>query len=267
MLSYTRAQYAHNREALLKKLVTFLTQDKRFVAAWLTGSLGRGEGDELSDFDLRVVVADAYAEDLCSCGPHAIGTVTSPARLALYEQFGQPLILREDAGFKPTGGCYNHVIYRETAMTVDWVLFPQKSALLPPDDYRLLFDKVGISREPAPTPESLEERVELASRDVGFFWLMAAVGIKYLLRGDVVAWYSFMTAISQALQDVRRRIAGEEPHYHHVVFPLVTTRAQQVAQIRKLCSEMLGEMPKLAALGGHVPDDPMAVIELWLSIE
>ena len=36
---YSRAQYASNREALLEKLLAFLSHDERFVAAWLTGSL------------------------------------------------------------------------------------------------------------------------------------------------------------------------------------------------------------------------------------
>ncbi len=267
MSSYTRAQYAHNREELFEKLLAFLAQDERFVSAWLTGSLGRGEGDELSDFDLRIVVADAYAEDLCGCSPHAVASVTNAARLALYEQFGRPLILREDASFGPTGGCYNHVIYRETAMTVDWVLLPQRVARLPLHDCRLLFDKIGLPEEPPPVPESLEERVQRASRDVSLFWMMTAISIKYLLRGDVVQWDRFMFNNVQLLQDVKRRIAGEVWRYQRVDFPLVTTRTEQFAQIRRLCSEMLEEMPKLAALGGQVPNDPMSVIELWLSID
>jgi hypothetical protein len=267
MSSYTRAQYAHNREVLLEKLFVFLSHDERFVAAWLTGSLGRGEGDELSDFDLRIVVADAYAEDLCGCSPHAVASVTNAGRRRLYEQFGRPLILREDASFGPKGGCYNHVIYRETAITVDWVLLPQKVARLPQHDYRLLFDKVGLAKEPPPVPESLEERVQQASRDVNLFWMMTAISIKYLLRGDTVQWDRFMFNNVQLVQDVKRRIAGEVWRYQRIEFPLVTIRAEQLAQIRRLCSEMLEEMPKLAALGGQVPDDPMSVIELWLSIE
>lgn len=61
---YTPERYAHNRDVLFSRLLTFLQADERFVAAWLTGSFGRGVEDNLSDFDLRIVVADAYVKTL-----------------------------------------------------------------------------------------------------------------------------------------------------------------------------------------------------------
>jgi hypothetical protein len=45
--------YRAERDALLDQIELVLTQDGRVCAAWLWGSLGRGEGDELSDL-LRV---------------------------------------------------------------------------------------------------------------------------------------------------------------------------------------------------------------------
>ena len=53
MSSYTTEQYAHNRDRLFQRILTYLQTDERFVAAWLTGSFGRGEEDNLSDFDLH----------------------------------------------------------------------------------------------------------------------------------------------------------------------------------------------------------------------
>lgn len=61
---YTPAMYRIHRDALLQHMLAVLRADERFVAAWLTGSLARGEGDDLSDLDLSVVVADAYTTRL-----------------------------------------------------------------------------------------------------------------------------------------------------------------------------------------------------------
>ncbi|GAC1376859.1 MAG: hypothetical protein NVSMB44_45880 [Ktedonobacteraceae bacterium] len=40
-----------------------------------------------------------------------------------------------------------------------------------------------------------------------------------------------------------------------------------MALIRQLCAEMQEEMKKLVAQGGQVPDDPMSIVEIWLSIQ
>jgi len=50
------------RAALLQRAMTLLQEDERVVAAWLIGSEGRGETDELSDIDLWVVVADEHID-------------------------------------------------------------------------------------------------------------------------------------------------------------------------------------------------------------
>jgi len=49
------------RDALLISVVDLLKTDRRIVAAWLGGSLGRGTADNLSDIDIYVVVAQHYA--------------------------------------------------------------------------------------------------------------------------------------------------------------------------------------------------------------
>jgi hypothetical protein len=266
MSSYSRRDYARNRDEHLEQILAFLRTDERFVAAWLTGSIGRNEGDELSDFDLRVVVADAYAEQLCTCSPQQVGTVTSAERLALYEQFGQPLVLCEAPSFSPMGGCFNHVVYRKTAITVDWVLIPQKDAYIPQQECRLLLDKVGLPGV-LPVLESTEERLRLASRDVSTFWMMTAISIKYVLRGDIIMGDRCIFGNAYLLQDVKQRVAGETLHWQRLSLPFATARAEQVALIRQLCAQMQEEMRKLALQGGHVPDDPMSIIEIWLSIQ
>src|SRR5579872_918829 len=128
---YTSAMYRANHDVLLQHMLAVLNADERFLAAWLTGSLARGEEDDLSDLDLSVVVADAFSEQFCSCSPVAVTNNTSPERQALYEQFGQPLVLREDRSWLGEGSCFNHVSYRGTALVVDWVFLPQAKAQRP----------------------------------------------------------------------------------------------------------------------------------------
>lgn len=262
---YTPEMYRTNRDALLRHILAVLSADERFVAAWLTGSLGRNEGDDLSDLDLSVVVADAFTDQFCSCSPVAVTENTSPERLALYEQFGQPLVLREDRSWLGEGSCFNHVSYRETALVVDWVFLPQAKAQRPAES-RVLFDKVGVPVAPHNAGESLEERRASASRDVGFFWLMMTVTLKYLLRRESVAFYGFINTLNWAIQEVKKGIAGESWHYERIDYPLVSTMQEQVTVVRQLCDEMLASMPEVVRLGGSVPDDPMSVIEVWLSM-
>ena len=128
---YTSAMYRANHDVLLQHMLAVLNADERFLAAWLTGSLARGEEDDLSDLDLSVVVADAFSEQFCSCSPVAVTNNTSPERQGLYEQFGQPLVLREDRSWLGEGSCFNHVSYRGTALVVDWVFLPQAKAQRP----------------------------------------------------------------------------------------------------------------------------------------
>lgn len=261
---YTTTMYRANREALLQHIIAVLSSDERFVAAWLTGSLALGDGDDLSDLDLSVAVSDDYVDGFCACGPDAVTENTSPERQQLYEQFGHPLVLREDRSWLGEGSCFNHVSYRETAMVVDWVFLPQSKAQRPARS-RVLFDKVSIPVAP-PVMESLEERRKLASRDVGFFWLMTTVTVKYLLRRDNIAFYGFISTLYWTIQQVKKHIAGENWQYQNTKYPLAKTLQEEVALVRHFCNEMLVLMPEVVKLGGHVPEEPMSIIELWLSM-
>lgn len=263
-MPYSVSQYAANRDKLLQHIIAVLSADERFVAAWLTGSFGRGEQDELSDLDLSVVVADSSTQSFCACSEEAITRITSDERLAFYQQFGRPLVLREQRSFEGSG-CFNHVSYREIAAVVDWVFLPQ-AATRRPTECRLLFDRVGIPVAHPATIESVEERAARASSEVGFFWVMMTVALKYLSRRDTVAFYGFVSALYWAIQNVKRHVTGASWKYRRVDFALVCTQQEQAVMLRQLCEEMLALMPKVEALGGYVPDNPMQVIDRWLEM-
>lgn len=48
-MSSNQEQYTAARDELLAKIIAFLKDDPRFLAAWLAGSFGRGEQTWLSD--------------------------------------------------------------------------------------------------------------------------------------------------------------------------------------------------------------------------
>jgi len=52
------ASYTHTRDDLLERIVATLQADSRVVAAWLSGSFGRGVEDAWSDLDLHVAIED-----------------------------------------------------------------------------------------------------------------------------------------------------------------------------------------------------------------
>jgi hypothetical protein len=55
-------RYAAAREDLLQRVLRALSADERVIAAWLSGSEGRGEGDAWADYDLHVAIDnDVYS--------------------------------------------------------------------------------------------------------------------------------------------------------------------------------------------------------------
>ena len=81
-----------NKQAICKHARPF-----ERIAAWLAGSHARGEQQWFSDLDLHVVVAEAYSEILCA-QPWSVGAKTTPERLALFSQFGEPAVIEDNIG-------------------------------------------------------------------------------------------------------------------------------------------------------------------------
>jgi len=60
------------RNELVQNLSAHLEQDQRVRAAWLAGSIARGDDDWLSDIDIYVAVADESIEEVVQ-GRHEFG--------------------------------------------------------------------------------------------------------------------------------------------------------------------------------------------------
>jgi hypothetical protein len=261
----TIQDYASNRDKLLEHITRVLKEEDRFVAAWLTGSFGRGDADSVSDLDLTVVVEDTFAENLCF-RPHQVGASTTPERYALFSQFGQPHIIHENHHNAPENGSFTFVLYQETALAVDWVLRPNINVARPALSV-LLFDKVGIAIEPPSAAENLPQRIELAAEQSAFFWMMVTVTIKYLIRRDEVYFHRFLDMLHGILWEVRRLAAGEPDRWlKGSLVKLAITRDTQIASVHQICQEMLEVMQEVEKMGGSVPVSPMSTIEILLHL-
>ena len=258
-------KYIGHRETLLQAIVEKLSPDERFVAAWLTGSFGRGKQDPLSDIDLTLVVADEYCQTLCT-RPKMVNAQTTQERYALFGLFGRPALIHENHLHAPEGGTFSFVAYAQTAVMVDWVLRPLTGAQRSGETH-LLFDKVGIPVQPPVEPVSQEQRAEEASEIMAFFWMMTAVTIKYVYRGDGVFVNTWLDELTKLIYEVERRVAGQVWAYHRGSYgTLKMTPDEQIGAIHQLCKQMENLMPEVAKLGGYVHDDPMVTIEILIGI-
>ena len=128
-MSGTLQSYREQRDSFLTNLAETLSNDERFVAAWLTGSFGRKEEDTVSDLDLRLVVSDEHSPSLCA-RLEQVSAQTSPERYALFSQFGSPALIHENNNNAPEGGTFTFVLYADSAIMVDWTLIPHMNATL-----------------------------------------------------------------------------------------------------------------------------------------
>lgn len=251
---YAREMYAAARDDLLRRAARTIEADPRFAAAWLIGSFARDEQDTFSDIDLVIAVYDQNSAELCERGP-MVSADSTPARLALFRKIGDPANIHENHHNAPPAGSFSAVMYREPPVIVDWTLIPLSSAERAAES-RLLFDKVGVPvREP--TPDALlqaEERVEKIAERAAFFWMMAAVTAKYILRGRARTVQGLLYQVAKVVEDLERlhEIRGETtPEMLYV------TQGEQSERLLALCD-------RVQFLG--VPGSARAQVEEILSL-
>lgn len=255
--------YQAEREMLLARITATLSTDERFAAAWLTGSYARSEADALSDLDLTVIVTEPHTETLCA-RPWQKAAQTTPERLALFRQFGEPVVIHETHDNAPPDGTFTFVLYAKTALVVDWTLVAQEGATRPRSSL-LLFDKADIPLAPPPAPVSLEERAASASEIVGFFWMMAAVTAKYLARRDDVFVITWLETLQELVDEVERLVQDGPLFYRRGSrTQLATTSEAQPQLLLNVCHQLETLLPQVAALGGHVYPSPLSTIKTLL---
>lgn len=254
--------YAQERDKLLHQITEQLVQDDRFVAAWLTGSVSRGDTDDISDIDLTVVVADADSAALCA-RPRIKAPCATPERLELFGRFGEVGFAYENHNNAPAGGTATNVLYLPLGLRVDWALVPEAAAQRPARS-KLLFQRNVIPLMAEARSPHQAQRAEEAAEMVAFFWLMATVICKYVVRDDSVLANSWLEQLSLLVLGIERRISGEPDAYQRgSITKLAVSGAQQLDVLRSLCARVERLTSAVNAMGGAVHPVSQAGIALW----
>jgi len=257
--------YRRSREALLAGIVSELSNDERFIAAWLTGSYAWKDADEVSDLDIRLVVSDPYSKGLCSRSER-VSHRTNEERLALFRKFGEAALIHENNNNPPEGGTFTFVLYSGSALMVDWTLIPQANAARSFESL-LLFDKANIPVSPPSGPEDLEQSRKAVAEQWAFFWMMAAITIKYIVRTDGVFVTEWLENLHRLVQEIERRIQRKPWSYTRgSLSQLQPTQQQQIESVRQLCRKMQELGVEVERFSGIVPALPVAEIETLLSL-
>lgn len=251
---------AEERDRLLNTLIQTLTEDERIVAAWLTGSFGRGDADELSDLDLVAVVGDTWAKVLCR-RDSSVRAGTTPERLALVSTIGTPLVIHENHHNAPADGSFTVVIYEGSAQAVDWTLIPRNGACRP-EESLILFDSESIPVCPAPPELDDDFRMHQLAERHAFFWMMTVPTIKYALRGDAVYFHILLDVLDRSVGDIERLLSGSPPVYQRgSAVNLTATVEEQLEAVRTICQRVVLLDQEIQSRGITVLDSPIRTID------
>jgi predicted nucleotidyltransferase len=251
MIQELRAARVRERTELLEKIEAGLKDDNRIVAAYLWGSLGQGQGDELSDIDIWVIVKDSEL----------------PAILANLKRFATrfepPLFILEMPQNGPVGGTAFHTLHngeRTGLQNIDWYLQPQSTARILPNTC-VLFDRVGLpyandsdcERNPEPKVDEIEGTV----RNIRFFWLMLLICAKYAYRSPNEERMGLLVYVVNVLNDIRA-FCGKSVGPTADALPSQPTLIAKIALLRMLTAEMVALThilwSKLSHEEGHIQE-------------
>jgi len=240
------------RDALLTRIVNALSMEPRVAAAWLTGSIGRGEHDAWSDLDLHVAVFD---EQL---------TAFWADRQILYQRVGRPvLVQREMPSNAQAGGHFQLVIF-DGPLEVDWNVGPLSLARRAPSHVWL----DGSEDVPLAVAPSLSDdgRRELCEERLVFLWAMAPIAVKYIARGQTSRAVGQVGLVSNAFIVLWRLVytghaTGNglnqplEPELELVLprFQSQVDASDCLTVLLQLCAATEQLHPQLAALGVAIP--------------
>lgn len=252
--------YREHRDALLTKIVETLARDERFVAGWLTGSFVSGLADSISDIDICIVVADLYSETFCQRLDQPMSQ-TSAERYSLFSQFGTPALIHENNNNAPEAGTFTFVLYSKSAIMADWTLIPQSKAKRPVQSI-LLFEKMEIPIALPPEPENLDQSKKAVAETWAFFWMMTAITVKYIFRGDSVFAAQWIESLHRIVQEIKRHLERKPWLYTRgSLSSLQATPETQLKSIRELCNHMLELKHRVSEFIGAEPLTPIAEIE------
>lgn len=254
------ASYAQSRSELLERIVATLQVDSRVVAAWVSGSFGRGVDDAWSDLDLHVAVDDKALPAFFDERP------------ALYRRIGTPTLIQQEMPSNAMATSQFQLVIYPGPIEVDWTIGPVSQADRPPET-KMLFARRGIPVE-VPPPASTVERRAMASDALTFFWAMAPIAIKFAGRDESRRASSQIDLLTGAFIQLWRLVElpdgpnpaapfqnrATEPELDAILPRLEweITPDAALAVIQALCAETERLHPSLGELGAHPPRELVA---------
>jgi hypothetical protein len=241
----SKERYLQERDQLLKVILAQLETDTGVKAAWLFGSLGRGDGDAFSDIDLWVVGEQDYID----------GVNADP--LGCVSQIEQPILSLEAPQNAPEGGVYFMACYDAPTAPhiVDWYWQPAETAYIP-GGVHLLFDKVGITREDKPVRflgQSEKEAVnEQPHHFISFFWMMLMITAKQVYRNP---WANEMELLPYVLDPFYKtqQLLGFEKNFQARIFHSHRLPMEKIQLLSHLADEMSSMIKNISEMGIKVP--------------
>jgi hypothetical protein len=261
LLAATSTAMAQERALFRDHLATVLRGDARIVAAWIGGSIGRGEADDLSDIDIHLAVADEHC------------TLLNTERRAFVAEFGEPILIQEAPQNAPPGGTFQLVLYRgmTAPIEVDWSWRPASTAALP-ERAVVLFDRSGgLPRTPAWVTPSDQDTARQISLSTTFFWAMAFIAAKKVARGEPTAAFSLLRMMHRARNGVRDRLAGKPvPAWGTIAAPREdlppTDLPGQIVDLAELLADMAELQPTTDGEGGLVTHDAVTEVRRFVQL-
>ena len=245
------------RDALLRRIQQVVEQDDRIVAAWLFGSLGRGEADALSDIDIFVTVSEAYSKTMIA------------ERYEFMARAGELALVQEAPQNAPPEGAYNMALYvgAHGPQQVDWYWQAQSAARIPRQTITLL-DRAGLPRSEGPTQftaQTAPERTPLEAihQAVNFFWVMLLITAKYAARSPQEDRMGLLKYVLAPLRQVQEFVGVSPSAASGEV--LVPSPAEKLRLLRELAAQMEVLMPEVTAAGVKVSGEIVAQARLYLN--
>lgn len=246
------ARYVAERDALLSGIEAVLQDDPRVCAAWLWGSLGRGETDVLSDIDLWVVVDDDVFD------------AVAEERQAYIRRVGDPLLILEAPQNAPARGAYLCVVYGCEVGTLhtDWYWQARSAARIPPD-VTLVLQRTALPRSDEPPTFPGTEHpparapVEAAGHRVRSFWAMLPIAAKYAARRSTASQEFLIPMVLDALAAVAVFVNAERSVETGTKPGIPDDPYAQLDFLAARAVEMAGLMVRAAEQGVDVPGRAM----------
>ncbi|CAN5647347.1 hypothetical protein BH09CHL1_BH09CHL1_12020 [soil metagenome] len=216
-------ELASHRDALIEQVQKQLAGDERVVAAWLHGSIGRGERDAWSDIDLVVLIEETHYSEFWD------------DRQSLFDAIGNQMFQQHPipGNSMVSGGNFQLIVF-EGPVEIDWTVAPATGASRPADT-RLLFERrqIPVVESPAPTRSESEVQDRLE-----FFWAMAPIAVKYAARDDMLRTAGMISVLRDTLDKADR--------------PKLTRLNRQIAlvEIQRLCTEAIDQ--KYTAIASEI---------------